>query len=154
MILLFTSDHCMMCNMIKGMLEEEEADIRDTATVYEVNVEKHPFIAEAYGIMVVPTLVAGCKALYGVPCESELRSFLLQAAVGSPSHEAGNDLDSALAWVHHNRLPDTHFRDTPCVGRSETVSAAPVFSSRISQNDEHPKETDDREKQSKPPLQN
>jgi thioredoxin-like negative regulator of GroEL len=153
MILLFTSNHCILCNIIKGMLEHEETDIADVATVYEVNVEKHPLIAEAYGIMVVPTLVAGCKALYGVPSESELRSFILQAAVGGSSQEADNDMEPALDPVHHRRSGEASIRDRPCLSESKCTSAGAVRSPPVSQSIEPREKLLNEKEQPNPPLQ-
>jgi thioredoxin-like negative regulator of GroEL len=153
MILLFTSDHCMMCDMVKGMLEEEEADLGETATVCEVNVERHPVIAEVYGVMVVPTLVAGGKALYGVPCESELRSFLLQAAVGSSSHEACKDLQSALSSINQDGRPKAISG-----GRVRLIGLDPVLTNatnprQTSQSNRHSEQLSDQKEQSNPELQ-
>ena len=47
--------------------------------IYEVDVERHTYIAEAYGILVVPTLVTGNHKISGVPSADDLRSFLIQA---------------------------------------------------------------------------
>lgn len=153
MILLFTSDHCLLCNMIKGMLEEEEADIAGVAAVYEVNVDKHPFIAEAYGVMVVPALVAGCKALCGVPSESDLRSFLLQAAIGTPSHEDDNDLDPPLSSVHQSRLTKAGICDRICAGEPRSISTDATYSRSILPSTGHPKKANDEKEQPSPSLQ-
>jgi thioredoxin-like negative regulator of GroEL len=153
MILLFTSDHCMMCDMVKGMLEEEEADLGESAMVCEVNVERHPVIAEVYGVMVVPTLVAGGKALYGVPCESELRSFLLQAAVGSSSHEIRKDLQSALRSMSQGR------HQKAVIGsRVRLISLEPVLTNatnphQTSQSNQHSEKLGDQKEEPNPALQ-
>jgi hypothetical protein len=60
------------------MLEEESDELGTLQPIYEVDVDKHQYIAETYGILVVPTLVAGMQKLSGVPTQSDLRSFLLQ----------------------------------------------------------------------------
>jgi len=83
MILLFTSDHCAWCGVIQAMLEDEGKVLGTEQLVYEVNVDKQHRIAEAYGILVVPTLVAGSYKISGVPTSSDLRSFLLQSFSGS-----------------------------------------------------------------------
>lgn len=134
MILLFTSNHCVLCNMVKGMLDQDESDLADVAQVYEVNVERHPFIAEAYGIMVVPTLVAGCKALYGVPSESELRSFILQAAVGDFSRGTGDDPWPPLSSMRHCSSPKTESSERPCFEKPERIAAGLARSRRIPRN--------------------
>jgi len=106
MILLFTSEHCTMCDMVKDMLEEEKGILCDNTTIYEVNVEKHHHIAEVYGVMMVPTLVAGSSVLSGIPCPSELRSFLLQAVIGSHFHDEDEEAESVLSPVGHLQQVD------------------------------------------------
>jgi predicted DsbA family dithiol-disulfide isomerase len=61
------------------MLEEECRTLGTEQQVYEVDVEKQHRIAEAYGILAVPTLVAGSRKISGVPTADDLHSFLLQA---------------------------------------------------------------------------
>lgn len=61
------------------MLQEEWNELGTADQVYEVDVERHTFIAEAYEILVVPTLVAGTHKISGVPSADDLRSFLMQA---------------------------------------------------------------------------
>lgn len=90
-----------MCDMVKDMLEEEKGTLFDGTTIYEVNVEKHHHIAEVYGVVMVPTLVAGSSVLSGVPCPNELRSFLLQAVIGSHSYDEDEDAGSVLTPVVH-----------------------------------------------------
>jgi len=85
MILLFTSDHCVWCDVLKTMLDEESEELGLFQSVFEVNVDKHHHIAEAYSILVVPTLVSGMHKISGVPPASELRSFILQLNAGSRS---------------------------------------------------------------------
>lgn len=82
MILLFTSDHCTWCDVIKRMIEEESEELGSLPSIFEVNVEKYQSIAEAYNVLVVPTLVAGMQQMTGVPTQSDLRSFLLQISSG------------------------------------------------------------------------
>jgi len=77
MILMFTSNHCAWCDILKSMLDEESDEIGILQPIFEVDVDKHHRIAEVYGILVVPTLVAGMKKISGVPTQSDLRSFLL-----------------------------------------------------------------------------
>jgi len=67
MILLFTSDHCAWCDVLKMMLDDESGELGIPETVFEVDVNRHHHIAEAYGILVVPTLVAGCRRSQGFP---------------------------------------------------------------------------------------
>jgi thiol-disulfide isomerase/thioredoxin len=131
MILMFTSNHCVLCNMVKGMLQQDESDLADVAEIYEVNVEKHPLIAEAYGIMVVPALVAGCKALYGVPSESELRSFILQAAVGGLSLGAGDDSWPPLGAMHHCSPRKRESSVRLHIEKPEHIAAGPTHTHQI-----------------------
>jgi glutaredoxin len=77
MILLFTSDHCTWCDVLKRMLDEESDALGLLQPIFEVDVDKHQYIAETYEILVVPTLVAGMQKISGVPTQSDLRSFLL-----------------------------------------------------------------------------
>ncbi len=90
-----------MCDMVKDMLEEEKGTLCDGTTIYEVNVEKHHHIAEVYGVVMVPTLVAGSSVLSGIPCPNELRSFLLQAAIGSHFYDEDEEVGSVLIPVIH-----------------------------------------------------
>ncbi len=82
MILLFTSDQCAWCDIVKSMLDAECEEFEDPCFVLEINVDKHSQIAEAYGILVVPTLVSKGCMLSGMPCQEDLRSFLLQSIAG------------------------------------------------------------------------
>jgi len=79
MILLFTSDYCTWCGVLKSMLENECRALGTEQQVYEVDVEKQHRIAEAYGVLAVPTMVAGSMKISGVPTTDDLHSFLLQA---------------------------------------------------------------------------
>ena len=67
------------------MLNEELRDFDIQSPIYEVDIEKHRFIAEAYGIMTLPTLITGTNILSGLPTESDLRSFILQSFPGCSS---------------------------------------------------------------------
>ena len=78
MILFFTSEKCTWCDVVKSMLEEEMKDFAITTRLFEVDIERHNYIAEAYGVTMIPTLVTGNRSLSGVPTESDLRSFILQ----------------------------------------------------------------------------
>lgn len=64
------------------MLEEELKDFAIQANLHVIDVERHEFIAEAYDIMMVPTLVSGNCTISGVPTESDLRSFVMQSFPG------------------------------------------------------------------------
>ncbi|MGY5853308.1 MAG: glutaredoxin domain-containing protein [Candidatus Thorarchaeota archaeon] len=90
MILLFTSQECTWCEVLKDMLHNEGDGLIDDNSIYEVDIERFRYIAEAYGIMTIPTIVAGGKVLSGVPTSSDLRSFLLQTFAGSLSDDKKN----------------------------------------------------------------
>jgi thiol-disulfide isomerase/thioredoxin len=85
MILLFTSDHCAWCDVLKTMLEEESDQLGLLESIFEVNVDRYHHIAEAYSILVVPSLVSGMHKISGVPTASDLRSFILQINAGTRS---------------------------------------------------------------------
>jgi hypothetical protein len=64
------------------MLEEESEEFGLLDSIYEVNVDRYHHIAEAYNILVVPSLVSGIHKISGVPTISDLRSFILQVNAG------------------------------------------------------------------------
>jgi hypothetical protein len=72
--------------MVRNMIENECLKLGQEIPIYEVSIEECCQIADAYGILTVPTLVAGNKMLTGVPGQSDLHSFLLQAAAGRGIH--------------------------------------------------------------------
>ena len=106
MILLFTSDHCAWCGSLKSMVENESEALGIEQNVYEIDVEKQCRIAEVYGILVVPTLVAGSYKISGVPTESDLRSFLLQALSRGFLRYGSKSVKSFLREVHHIRASE------------------------------------------------
>ncbi len=108
MILLFTSDHCAWCGVLKAMLEDENKALGFVQLVYEVNVDNQHRIAEAYGILVVPTLVAGSYKISGVPTSSDLRSFLLQSVSGGFRKNSTKMVKSVLHDVRQIRASETH----------------------------------------------
>ncbi|MHA1137599.1 MAG: thioredoxin family protein [Candidatus Thorarchaeota archaeon] len=83
MILLFTSDHCAWCDVLKKMLEEESEELGLLDSIYEINVDHHHHIAEAYSILVVPSLFSGMHKISGVPTPDDLRTFILQVNAGA-----------------------------------------------------------------------
>ena len=107
MILLFTSDHCTWCGVLKSMLEKESDALGTEHQVYEVNVERQYRIAEAYDILVVPTLVAGAYKISGVPSEDDLRSFLLRAFSGGFLRQGRKNVRSVLREVHQIRAAES-----------------------------------------------
>ena len=113
MILLFTSDHCAWCDVLKTMLDEESEELGLHRLVYEVNVDKHHHIAEAYSILVVPTLVSGMHKISGVPTSSDLRSFILQIHAGSRSRLKKDAPSSVLREVR--KLQSSNSSEEPVV---------------------------------------
>ena len=106
MILLFTSDQCVWCGFIKTMLEDESNALGTEHSIYEVDVEKQYRIAEAYDILVVPTIVAGSYKISGVPSNCDLRSFLLQAVSGGYLRYGRKSVKSVLREVHQIRASE------------------------------------------------
>ena len=107
MILLFVSDHCAWCGVLKSMLESESEALRTEQNIYEVDVERQYRIAEAYGILAVPTLVAGAYKISGVPEASDLRSFLLQAVSGGFLRYGGRSVKSVLREVRRIKASES-----------------------------------------------
>jgi thiol-disulfide isomerase/thioredoxin len=99
MILLFTSDHCTWCSVLKSMLETESEALGTEHNIYEVDVERQHRIAEAYDILAIPTIVAGSYKISGVPTACDLRSFLLQAISGGFLRHGGKSVKSVLREV-------------------------------------------------------
>lgn len=97
MIFLFTSEKCTWCDVVKRMLEEELGDFIPPSEIYEVDIERYQHIAEAYNILVVPTLVAGGQSLSGLPTESDLRSFLIQSIPGLDRTESEESRKKVLS---------------------------------------------------------
>jgi len=108
MILLFTSNHCAWCGVLKAMLENEGKILGTEQLFYEVNIDKQHRIAEAYGILVVPTLVAGSYKISGVPTSSDLRSFLLQSVSRGFQKTGTKMVKSILHDVRQIRVSETH----------------------------------------------
>jgi thioredoxin-like negative regulator of GroEL len=107
MILMFTSDNCTWCGVLKSMLEKESEVLGTEQNIYEVDVDRQYRIAEAYGILAVPTLVAGPYKVSGVPSTSDLRSFLLQAVSGGFLRYGRKSVKSVLREAHQIRASET-----------------------------------------------
>jgi thioredoxin-like negative regulator of GroEL len=99
MILLFTSNHCTWCDVLRKMLEDESDTFDSLQPIFEVDVDRHHHIAEVYGILVVPTLVAGMQKISGVPTQSDLRSFLLHMNPVTQFHSEHSSPKSFLQKV-------------------------------------------------------
>ena len=108
MILLFTSNHCAWCGVLKAMLENESKVLGTEQLFYEVNIDEQHRIAEAYGILVVPTLVAGSYKISGVPTSSDLRSFLLQSVSRGFRKTGTKMVKTILRDVRQIRASETH----------------------------------------------
>jgi hypothetical protein len=63
--------------------------------------------SEAYGILAVPTLVAGAYKISGVPSSCDLRSFLLQAVSGGFLRYGGKSVKSVLREVRRIKSFET-----------------------------------------------
>jgi len=85
------------------MLDEESKDLGLYQPVFEVNVDRHHHIAEAYSILVVPTLVSGMQKISGVPSSSDLRSFILQVSTKGISSSKNTYSSSVLKEVRKIR---------------------------------------------------
>ena len=107
MILLFTSEHCTWCDMVRSMIENECLNLEQEIPIYEVSIEECGQIADAYGILTVPTLVTGNKMLTGVPGLSDLKSFLLQAVSGRRMYHK-KDQARLLSNLVRRRKIDSH----------------------------------------------
>ena len=81
------------------MLEEESEELGSLPSIFEVNVDKYQNIAEAYNVLVVPTLVAGMQQITGVPTSSDLRSFILQISTGKHACSSTKSPSSLLRLV-------------------------------------------------------
>jgi len=90
------------------MLEDECQALGTEQQVYEVNVDKQHRIAEAYGILAIPTLVAGSFKISGVPTSSDLRSFLLQAVSRGFLKPGRRLVQSVLREVRQIRASESH----------------------------------------------
>lgn len=100
MILLFTSDNCTWCDVVKSMLKEEMENFHGIFSVYEVDIKRYEFITEAYNVLVVPTLVSKKHVMSGVPTIGDLQSFLFQTAT-----ESSQDSPSpkSVIWAAKNK---------------------------------------------------
>lgn len=56
LLLDFYADWCGPCRMVSPIVDEI-ADERDDIAVGKVNVDEEPSLAEAFGVMTIPTLV-------------------------------------------------------------------------------------------------
>ena len=83
MILFFTSENCAWCDVVKNMLDEEMDHFGGVVSIYEVDIQRHEYITEAYGVNTVPTLVSKNNVISGVPTVGDLQSFLFQTATES-----------------------------------------------------------------------
>ena len=108
MILLFTSESCAWCDILKTMIRTEGADIIDNRSLFEINIDKHGFIAEAYRIRAVPTLISKSNILTGLPSAEELKSFLLQSISGGVSQDSENRPRSVIRSVSEILDETTH----------------------------------------------
>jgi hypothetical protein len=95
------------------MLDEEVEELGLNQSIFEVNVDRHHHIAEAYSILVVPSLVSGMHKISGVPTASDLRSFILQVNAGTRSNLKRNTPHSVLRDVRE--IQEFNDQDEPLV---------------------------------------
>jgi thioredoxin-related protein len=112
MILLFTSEHCTWCDMVRNMIENECYNLEQEFPIYEVCIEECQQIAQAYGILTVPTLIAGNNMLTGVPGHADLRSFLLQAAAGCRIHHKKDQTRLLSNLVRRRKIASYHEKES------------------------------------------
>jgi thioredoxin 1 len=53
----FYADWCTPCRILDGILEEVKQKVDGKAHILKVDIEKHPEVAESFGVKSVPTLV-------------------------------------------------------------------------------------------------
>ena len=99
MRIILADHHAQSLWALKTMLEEESEELGLLDSIYEVNVDHHHHIAEAYSILVVPSLVSGMHKISGVPSASDLRSFILQINAGARRALKKNTPHSVLREV-------------------------------------------------------
>jgi hypothetical protein len=78
------------------MIDEESSNLGCKEPLFEVNVEHHSHIAEAYGILMVPTLVSRDNILSGVPCQDDLRAFLLKSLTATMKERSEGRAEKAI----------------------------------------------------------
>jgi hypothetical protein len=90
------------------MIRTEGTDVIDSRSLFEIDIDKHGFIAEAYRIHAVPTLISKSNILTGLPSVEELKSFLLQSIAGGVSQDNENRPRSVIRPVSENPDETTH----------------------------------------------
>lgn len=53
----FYADWCAPCRAMKPVLEDLKAQLEERVTIYKIDVDQNPSIAERYKIMSIPTLM-------------------------------------------------------------------------------------------------
>ncbi len=107
MMLLFTSAHCMWCQVLKDMIQTELLDLVYPVRVHEIDVEKQTHIARVFGVLIVPTLISYSRRIAGLPSQTDLRSFILDMIASGPSmecHSASEMIRRAASLQHVSPL--------------------------------------------------
>lgn len=78
----FWAEWCGPCQMMGPVVEELAQDLAGQAKVCKVNVDNEPFLANQYGISVIPTFIVFkngrvAESIIGVKSKEELMMALL-----------------------------------------------------------------------------
>ncbi len=135
MILLFTSKHCIWCRTVRDMILEESSVLGIRPNLCEIDIDRERLFATVFGVRVLPTLIFREQVLRGLPDVSDLRTFLLQAALGltagcpdaNMSSERGDNNSGAAGCGHST----SHSIDaTSCDSLSDTAEDQILLPSR------------------------
>ena len=75
-IIDFYADWCGPCKMVAPILEKLDGEFQGKINIYKINVDQEPELAQAFGIMTIPTLMF-------IPKQGQM-----QMTRGALSHEA------------------------------------------------------------------
>ncbi|MFP4014789.1 MAG: thioredoxin domain-containing protein, partial [Chitinispirillaceae bacterium] len=76
------ADWCMPCRILSPMLEKIAADMKNSVTVYKINIDKHPELASFFQVSGIPLVVLvkekkAVQALMGVQPEATYRRAVI-----------------------------------------------------------------------------